>query len=104
MHKETTKLSRSTLSTLIKIITGQNNLNYLTNIIHPEHTDQCRFCKEEEETFIHLLNECPVFREERLTLPKESVVVDTVDWKPQTVIKFARHPDIEEALTKMSNE
>ena len=104
IHKESNKLSRSSLSTLIKIVTGQNNLNYLTSIIHPGHTDQCRFCEEEEETFIHLLNECPVFREERLTLLKGSVVVDTVEWKPQTLIKFARHPDIEDALIRMSNE
>ena len=61
-------------------------------------------CEEEEETFIHFVNECPVFRELRLTLLKGFVVVDTVEWKPQTLIKFARHPDIEDALTRMSNE
>ena len=54
LHKDTTKLSRSALATLIKVVTGQNNLNYLTHIIFPEHTDQCRFCEEEDETFIHL--------------------------------------------------
>ena len=89
---------------LIKIVTGQNNLNYLTSIIHPGHTDQCRFCEEEEETFIHLLNECPVFHTNRLTLLKGSLVVDTVDWDPKAIIKFAQIPEIEEALIRTSNE
>ena len=104
LHKQTAKLSRSSLSTLIKIVTGQNNLNYLTNIIFPELSDQCRFCEEEEETFIHLLNECPVFYQHRLALLNGATVVGTVDWKPHLLVKFAQHPSIEEALRRRSNE
>ena len=83
---------------LIKVVTGQNNLSYQTNIIFPNLTEICRFCEEEEETFIHILNECPVFHKHRLTLLKGFLVVDLVDWKPNTILNFARHPDIEEAL------
>ena len=104
LYRKTAQLSRSSLSTLIKIVTGQNNLNYLTNKIFPELTDQCRFCEEEEETFIHLLNECPVFNTFRNDLLKGSLVVGTVDWDPRVLVRFAQHPDIELALNARSNE
>ena len=55
------RLSRSSLATLVKVVTGQNNLNYLTTIIFPKISGLCRFCEGEDETFIHLVNECPVF-------------------------------------------
>ena len=86
LYKQTCKLSRSSLSTLIKLVTGQSDLNYLTNIMFPNITDQCRFCEEEEETFIHILNECPVFYQHRLALLNGAPVVGTVEWKPQTLI------------------
>ena len=57
------RTSRTTRITTIYIqaISGQNNLNYLNNLIIPEHTDQCRLGEEEEESFAHLVGECPVF-------------------------------------------
>ena len=92
------------MATLIQIITGQNNLNYLTHKINPNISDQCRFCEEEEETFIHLLNECPVFHSHRLTLLKGSQVVSTSDWNPFIIIKFANIPEIKHALDAMTEE
>ena len=64
----------------------------------------CRFCEEEQETFIHMLNEIPVFYSHRVALLKGVQVVDSVSWDPKTIVKFAQHPDIEEALTAISNE
>ena len=105
LQKEMSKLSRSALATLIKIPTGQKkNLNYLTSIIYPGHSELCRFCEEDDETFIHLLNECPVFREHRLALLKGSVVVDTLELDPKILVRYAKHPDIEDALQRRSNE
>ena len=104
LHQKTRKLSRSAMTTLVQIITGQNNLNYLTNIIFPQLTDQCRFCEEEQETFIHLLNECPVFRDKRNNLFKGNVIENSLDWDPAVLVEFARHPPIEEALASRSNE
>ena len=104
LHKKVSKLSRSALSTLIKIVTGQNNLNYLTHKIFPTHTDQCRFCEEEDETFIHLINECPVFYSLRLSLLNGDPIVGTVDWEPKKLVRFAQNSSIEDALNSVSNE
>ena len=86
-YKQTSQLSRSSLSTLIQIITGQNNLNYVSSVIIPGHTDLCRFCVEEQETFIHLLNECPAFYQRRLALLNGAPVIGTLPWKPRTLLK-----------------
>ena len=48
------KLSTTNMKLLIEAFTGQNNLNYLQNIISPhEVSSLCRFCEEDNETFIH---------------------------------------------------
>ena len=46
------------------------------------HTDQCRFC-EEEDTFIHLLDECPVFYTMRQELLHGEPIINTTGWKHQ---------------------
>lgn len=102
--KKTRRLARSSLAILVQVITGQNNLNYLTNIIFPQLTDQCRFCEEEQETFIHLLNECPVVRERRTELFSDMIIENSLEWDPARIVEFAQHPQIEEALASRSNE
>ena len=82
----------------------QYSLNYLTNKIIPTHTDQCRFCEEEEETFIHLLNECPVFYNTRQELLMGETITNTPNWKPKTLLKFAKEPQIIEALLENRGE
>ena len=100
MSKDTQndKLSRSNLSILIQIVTGQNSLNYLTSKIVPAYTDQCRFCEEEEETFIHLLNECPVFYQQRQDILSNQPIINSDNWKPKALIKFVKNTQILEAL------
>ena len=104
LQKKILNLSRESLSTLIKITTGQNNLNYITHKIDPNISELCRFCEEENETFIHLLNECPVFNTNRLTLLKGLQVTNTTEWTPSTVVKFAKIPAIYEALKVRSTD
>ena len=58
------KLTRKQTSLYVELITGQNNLNYVQSKIK-EISPECRFCEEEDETFPHILNECPVFRQRR---------------------------------------
>ena len=104
-YEETGKLSRSSLATLVKIVTGQNNLNYLTNIIFPELSGLCRFCEEEDESFIHLVNECPVFLEKRIEIFKDEWPIEnSLAWTPSALVDFAYHPPIAEALAGRSNE
>ena len=60
--KQILHLSRGQMRRLIELISGQSNLNYVQNKIHPlDISPMCRFCEEEDETFEHLLNECPCF-------------------------------------------
>ena len=58
--KSILKLKGTEIKTLIEIITGQNNLNYMNNKVYGSD-DLCRFCEEENETYDHLINECPCF-------------------------------------------
>ena len=92
-------MSRSNLSLLIQVVTGQNNLNYLTHKINPNYTDLCRFCEEEEETFIHIVNECPVFYSRQMELFEGKPIINSIEWKPKTLLKFAKDSAIFEALT-----
>ena len=59
--KELLHLSRTKSRQFIEIITGQNNLNYIQNKVTGQEL-LCRFCEENEETFNHLLMECPCFQ------------------------------------------
>ena len=99
-HKEVARLARTQLILLIQIATGQNKLNYLTHKTNPLVTDLCRFCEEEEETFIHPLSECPVFITDRLNIFNEWAFKDIAVWKPQQILKFAKIPIIFDALTE----
>ena len=56
------KLGRIELSRFIKIITGHNGLFYFKHRVDPQINPTCRFCLEQDETFYHLVTECPVHR------------------------------------------
>ena len=48
------------LTLLFQLVKGQN---YLTIKVNPHQTGECRFYKKNEETFLHIISECPVFTE-----------------------------------------
>ena len=72
------KLKRNKIKTLIEIIRGQNNLNYMNKKVFGSD-DLCRFCEEEEETFDHLLNECPCFYLGRVDLLQNQPIIGTLE-------------------------
>ena len=95
--KRTMNLTRKEMTLWIEIVTGQNNLNYIQSKIY-NITDQCRFCEEEEETFFHLLIECPCFQETR----SELILLRNhkpEDWKLEQILKFANTESIKQALS-----
>ena len=97
--KEILKLSRSQMRRLLELITGQNNLNYVQSKIYPGVVSElCRFCEEEDETFAHLLNECPCFLTARRDILKNVPIINTLKWKPQTLLAFSNIESIDEAL------
>ena len=61
--------------------------------------DLCRFCEEEEETFDHLINECPCFYQDRCNLLLGQTIDHTSDWEPRTRLKFANIDTIKDALS-----
>ena len=95
--KNILKLNRGQLKTLIKLITGQNNLNYLNKKVYG-FEDLCRFCKEEEETFDHI-NDCPCFYLDRCDLLQNQPIINTLDWDPKIILKFANIDAIKGALS-----
>ena len=97
--KEILKLSRSQMRRLIELITGQNNLNYVQSKVFPGQVRElCRFCEEENETFAHLINECPCFITMRRDLLKNIPIINTLIWKAKTLLKFSYVEGIDEAL------
>ena len=84
---------------LLELITGQNNLNYVQSKIYPgEVSELCRFCEEEEETFEHLIIECPCFITYRRDIIKNRPIIKTLNWKAKTLLQFSYIPAFDEAL------
>ena len=84
---------------LVELISGQNNLNYAQSKIYPHDVSElCRFCEEEEETFEHLLNECPCFIIARRDILQNVSITNTINWNPKLLLTFSYIPAIEEAL------
>ena len=85
---------------LIELITGHNNLNYVQSKIDPINVPPlCRFCEEEDETFAHLLNECPCFISYRRDILHNIPIINTLSWSHKQLLKFSYIPSIEEALS-----
>ena len=84
---------------LLELITGQNNLNYVQSKIYPgEISELCRFCEEEDETFEHILNECPCFISFRREILLNKPIIKTLNWKAKTLLDFSHIPAIDAAL------
>ena len=63
--------------------------------------DLCRFCEEEEEeeTFDHIINDCPCFYLDRCDLLQNQPIVNSLEWDPETLLKFANIDTIKDALS-----
>ena len=96
--KKILKLNRGQLKKLIELITGQNNLNYMNNKVYGSE-DLCRFCEEEEETFDHIINDCPCFYLDRCDLLQNQPIINTLEWDPEILLKFANIDTIKDALS-----
>ena len=73
IRKKILTLSTKNLTSLTKLITGHNNLNYFQHTIGNAELNTCQFCDEDElETSFHILCECPVFTVNRMRYFGES--------------------------------
>ena len=92
------KLSRIELSRFIKIITGHNGLFYLKNKIDPVINSICRFCLEHDETFFHLVTECPRHLSSRREIFLDEPPETNKKWSVRALLIFSQAPGIREAL------
>ena len=92
------KLSRAHLSRFIRIIAGHNSLFYFRSKVDPDISPLCRFCLEENETFIHLVNDCPRFINDRRDKLLNALISNDHMWSVQSLIDFSSLPGINAAL------
>ena len=59
------KLNRMELSRFLRLISGHNGLFYFRSKIDKDINPECRFCLQSDETFYHLVTDCPAFLESR---------------------------------------
>ena len=96
--KHVIKLSRSTLSRFVRIISGHNSLFYFRHIVDNEVNPQCRFCLEADETFSHLVNDYPRFIIPRREKFLNQYISNDHMWSVQTLLDFSSLPGINDAL------
>ena len=70
----------------------------MNNIIYGSE-DLCRFCEEEDETFDHLINNCPCFYLDRVDLIQNQPIINLNNWEHKTLLKFANIETIKDALS-----
>ncbi|XP_039303927.1 uncharacterized protein LOC113003211 [Solenopsis invicta] len=61
-------LSRRDARIVVQILTGHGALNYNMHRLGRSDTAECRACREEEETSLHILCDCPAYAGLRLKL------------------------------------
>ena len=71
---------------LVEIITGHNNLSYFQFKVDPDVNPLCRFCEEQNETFHHLITDCPRLRQFRTDNIKH---FDGNSWKVAELLNFS---------------
>jgi ribonuclease HI len=94
--KDAMSYGRGKLGTLIRIITGHNALGYFRNKIDSDVDPMCRFCQEGDETFWHMLTECPVFCREQLEFMGDNT--EREEWDVPSILQFADITKIAKAL------
>ena len=92
------KLARLELGRFIRLITGHNNLNQFQTRIGLWHSASCRLCEDSDETFIHLITECPrLWHTQRDAFQGNPPCAD-MQWSVRTLLEFSYIPTINEAF------
>ena len=92
------KLGRLDLARFIKLITGHNGLFYFKSKIDPVISPLCRFCLEQNETFYHLLHDCPRHRNNRQLIFLDEIPDFNTNWSVRALLSFSKLTGIRDAL------
>lgn len=96
--KHVLALSRAKLGIFVRIISGHNSLLYFRSKIDPDVDPKCRFCGQENEEFLHLINDCPrfiIFRRDKL---QNIPISNDHLWSISKLIAFSMLPGVSQAL------
>ena len=96
--KRACNLSKSSLSRLIQLITGHNFLSYFQFKLDPTINPLCRMCEEANETFYHLLIDCPALEVKRREWFLDQPPV-TDNWKPGELLSYSLEEPINSWVT-----
>ena len=96
--KELIALSRIQLGRVARLTTRNNNLNYHWSLCNPGHTDKCRFCNIEKETYFHLFANCPAFIISRANIGGLHCRDHIEGWDIQGLLKFSLIPTISDTI------
>ena len=90
--------SRTKLGLLVEMITGHNRLNRHESLVTKGEVDPlCRFCLEDDETFWHVIGECPALWLKRRDSFNSFFLENPPEWNFFSLLKFLRLADMEEA-------
>ena len=92
------KLARLELGRFIRLITGHNNLNYFQTRIGLAGDRSCRLCREADETFLHLLHQCPRLRRARDDLFHGIYPTNDMTWSVRDLLNFSYLPTVDLAF------
>ena len=92
------KLSKTSLSRLIQLITGHNFLSYFQFKLDSTINPLCRMCGEENETFFHFITDCPALATKRRDwFLDQSPSTDS--WLPGKLLGFSLEEPINSWVT-----
>ena len=59
---------------------------------------KCRFCLEANETFKHLIHDCPPLRLESQNIFKDKLICDDLEWSVRDILNFSYVKSISQAI------
>ena len=92
------KLARLELGRFIRLITGHNNLNWFQTRIGLWDSGTCRFCEDQDETFVHIASECPRFWESRRQILGGDPPNNAMEWSVRALIDLTYLPGLNAAF------
>lgn len=81
-------LGREDLTNIITMISGHNDLRYHYSLRDQNINPKCRLCGNTDETFYHLLVDCPSLNSLRFKITGRYSLGSATGWTPDKLIEF----------------